>query len=75
MTFPTTPDASPASAPAPRATGTVVAFPPASARRFRREALQPGEPRGEVLLFTGIRYEHLTDAAEFSGSAPKRQRS
>jgi len=38
--------------------GTVVPF-PGSASRRSRAALRDGDPRGEILLFTGVRYERL----------------
>lgn len=78
MTPSTIPDTSPSAGSAGRehATGTVVAFPAASARRFRREAQEPNEPRSEILLFTGVRYERLPDAAAgAAGIALKRKRS
>ena len=38
--------------------GVIIAFPdPAS--RPHRPALRPDEPRGEILLFLGVRYERL----------------
>jgi hypothetical protein len=37
-------------------TGAVVPF-PGSAYRPSRPALRADEPRGEILLFTGVRYE------------------
>ena len=37
-------------------TGTVIAF-PGSVSRSSRPALRADEPRGEILLFTGVRYE------------------
>lgn len=39
-----------------RSQGTVVIFPDATSRP-QRPALPAGEPRGEILLFTGVRYE------------------
>lgn len=36
--------------------GTLLPFPASSGRPARR-ALGPEEPRGEILLFTGVRYE------------------
>ena len=35
--------------------GVVIAFPDASARPQR--PVSPNEPRGEILIFTGVRYE------------------
>ena len=41
-----------------RPPGVIIAFPdPAS--RPNRVALRADEPRGEILLFTGVRYERL----------------
>ncbi len=37
-------------------TGAVIPF-PGSAGRPSRPALRADEPRGEILLFTGVRYE------------------
>lgn len=59
-------------APAPRDTatgGAVVPFVAGTPRRFRREA--DDRPRGQILLFTGVRYERLPD----TGSVPQRRRS
>ncbi|MDJ1159049.1 hypothetical protein QNA08_12460 [Chelatococcus sp. SYSU_G07232] len=42
--------------------GVVVAFPEAAARP-RRARPAAGEPCGEILLFTGIRYERHGDEA------------
>jgi hypothetical protein len=39
-------------------TGAVIPF-PGSACRPSRPALRADEPRGEILLFTGVRYERL----------------
>lgn len=39
-----------------RSTAAVVPFPGTSDRRARA-APEAGEPRGEILLFTGVRYE------------------
>jgi hypothetical protein len=38
--------------------GVIIAFPD-RAYRPSRAAPRPGEPRGEILLFTGVRYERL----------------
>ncbi|MDV2985803.1 UNVERIFIED_CONTAM: hypothetical protein Q9R58_15945 [Methylobacteriaceae bacterium AG10] len=42
------------------ATAAIVPFVPATTRRFRREA--DDAPRGQILLFTGVRYERMPDA-------------
>jgi len=39
-----------------RSTGAVIPF-PHPANRPSRPALRSDEPRGEILLFTGVRYE------------------
>ena len=39
--------------------GTVLPFPAPVSRRSR-PALREGEPRGEILLFTGVRYERMS---------------
>jgi hypothetical protein len=39
-----------------RSPGVVIAFPD-PAERPQRPLLSPDEPRGEILLFTGVRYE------------------
>jgi hypothetical protein len=45
-----------------RRMGQMIPFPDARARPPRRP-LAIGEPRGEVLLFTGVRYERLPEPA------------
>jgi hypothetical protein len=45
-------------------TGAVIPF-PGSAGRPSRPALRADEPRGEILLFTGVRYER-----SFAGLEP-----
>ena len=42
----------------PQSAGTIITF-PKPADRPNRGAPRPGEPRGEILLFTGVRYERL----------------
>lgn len=44
--------------PAPAAHAIVIPFPGPEARRARRIP-RSGEPRGEILLFLGVRYERL----------------
>ncbi|GEP02788.1 hypothetical protein [Methylobacterium oxalidis] len=51
--------------------GNILAFPPAGARRARRETA--GEARGEILLFLGVRYERLPEPEAVP--APRRRRS
>ncbi|KQP28621.1 hypothetical protein ASF27_07095 [Methylobacterium sp. Leaf102] len=46
-----------------RPTATVVTFPRDGRRRFRRSADAAQDPRGAILLFTGIRYERMTEAS------------
>lgn len=55
-----------------RPQGNVVAFSAASPRRFRREASASDGPLGQILLFTGVRYERM---AEETDLAPQRKRS
>lgn len=59
ITCDTMPDSPPA---------TVVPFP--ARRRREREAPRAGEPRGQILLFLGVRYERLPEAEP----APRRRR-
>lgn len=54
-----------------RAPAAVVPFPKAPARRIRRE--DDDAPRGQILLFTGVRYERLPDAD--APAVPQRRRS
>lgn len=72
-TNPTTP---PKARPAPvqrdrQAAGSVIPFVAGGARRFRRDEDETG--RGQVLLFTGVRYERLPDAD--AAPVPQRRRS
>ncbi|MER2266236.1 hypothetical protein [Methylobacterium oxalidis] len=53
--------------------GNILAFPPAGARRARRETAPEGEARGEILLFLGVRYERLPEPE--AAPAPRRRRS
>lgn len=60
-------------------TGAVIPF-PGSGHRPSRPALRADEPRGEILLFTGVRYERSSDPAPASSGAtnaggPRRRRS
>lgn len=55
-----------------RPLGNVVAFSAAGPRRFRREASAADGPLGQILLFTGVRYERMPDEADL---APQRKRS
>jgi len=41
-----------------RDAGLIIAFPDPAARP-QRKALRPDEPRGQILLFMGVRYERL----------------
>lgn len=52
-------------------TGSVVPFAPVMTRRFRRE--RDDAPRGQILLFTGVRYERMPDAEALP--VPRRRRS
>ncbi len=53
------------------ATGSVIPFSAATTRRFRREA--DDASRGQILLFTGVRYERMPEADALP--APRRRRS
>ena len=52
-----------------RGSGTVVPFP---TERREREALREDEPRGEILLFLGVRYERMPEPE--APPAPRRRR-
>jgi hypothetical protein len=61
-----------------RPSGVIITFPdPAS--RPHRSALRPDEPRGEILLFTGVRYERLEPnpgpSRPFASDGRRRRRS
>lgn len=58
-----------------RPTGEIVTLPPPS-ERPRRAPLAEGEPRGEILLFTGVRYERVgpnSGSSRFSDSTRRRR--
>lgn len=61
-------------------TGRIIPFPEPSDRRIR-EPLAADEPRGAILLFTGVRYERLSEPnpepspALSHGRARRRRRS
>ncbi|KQP11305.1 hypothetical protein ASF28_09770 [Methylobacterium sp. Leaf99] len=60
-----------------RPTATVVTFPAAGRRRFRRADDAAPDPRGAILLFTGIRYERMAEPenpAEPDKRAPRLRR-
>lgn len=62
-----------------RSAGVIIAF-PKPATRPRRQALAPDEPRGEILLFTGVRYERFEpkpgpSRPAASDGRPRRRRS
>ena len=60
-----------------RATGVILAFPEPSARQTRTPPAE-GEPRGEILIFTGVRYERLgptSGPSHFSDGSRRRRRS
>ncbi len=50
---------------------TVIPFVMGAGRRFRRET--DDAPRGQILLFTGVRYERLPEVE--APPVPKRRRS
>ena len=60
-------------------TGLVIPFPDAAIRAMRTHRLGDG-PRGEILLFTGIRYERQIDrepeppASDETGNRARRRR-
>jgi len=57
--------------------GVIITF-PGPASRPNRGALQADEPRGEILLFTGVRYERLDPSPgpsrPFASDGPGRRR-
>jgi hypothetical protein len=57
-----------------RPAGVIIAFPDASARRLRAPVAE-GEPRGEILLFTGVRYERMdpVDPSHLAGGTKRRR--
>ena len=61
-----------------RSPGVVIAFPDSS-ERPQRPHLSPSEPRGEILLFTGVRYERPSPnpgpSRPMASSGPGRRRS
>ena len=60
-----------------RPPGVVIKFPDAAARPLRPH-LSADEPRGEILLFTGVRYERLgptSGPSHFSDGSRRRRRS
>jgi hypothetical protein len=60
-----------------RSPGVVIAFPDAASRPSR-PLLSAGEPRGEILLFTGVRYERPSPtpgpSRPFASDGPGRRR-
>lgn len=61
-----------------RSPSVVIAFPNV-AERPRRPHLDESEPRGEILLFTGVRYERPTPtpgpSRPYASNRPSRRRS
>lgn len=61
-----------------RSPGVVIAFPDISERPERQQP-EMGVPRGEILLFTGVRYERpapiMGPAHPFATKRPGRRRS
>jgi hypothetical protein len=56
--------------------GVIIAFPEPALRPVRA-ALREDEPRGEILLFTGVRYERLDSGPSrpvASDGQPRRRR-
>jgi hypothetical protein len=56
-----------------RSPGVVIAFPDVSERPQRQQP-SVGEPRGEILLFTGVRYERPAPTPGPSHPAVTRRR-
>ena len=58
--------------------GVIITFPD-RVDRPHRAAPRPGEPRGEILLFTGVRYERLEPSPgpsrPFASDRGRRRRS
>jgi hypothetical protein len=61
-----------------RSSGALVHFPDAASRP-QRAIPSPDEPRGEILLFTGVRYErnvaHSGPSRPFASDGPGHRRS
>lgn len=61
-----------------RSPGVVIAFPDSN-ERPQRPVLSAHEPRGEILLFTGVRYERPSPnpgpSRPFASNGPGRRRS
>lgn len=51
--------------------GTVIAWPGRSAHAARR-SLGADEPRGQILFFTGVRYERHAEAGAPTGADPSK---
>lgn len=49
--------------------GTVIAWPGPSATAAKR-GLAPNEPRGQILFFTGVRYERCEEFSGPTGANP-----
>ncbi|GEO98021.1 hypothetical protein [Methylobacterium haplocladii] len=58
----------------PRPSALVVAMPQTAGRRFRREAPSEAASHGQILLFTGVRYERMPDM-QAEPAIPQRKRS
>jgi hypothetical protein len=58
----------------PRPSALIVALPQGAARRFRREAASDAERHGQILLFTGVRYERMAEVLP-EPAIPQRKRS
>ena len=55
-----------------RSSGVIIAFPEPSANR-PRSPLGDTEPRGEILLFTGVRYERMEPRPASDGTKRRRR--
>lgn len=58
----------------PKPSALVLAMPSTAGRRFRREAPADAAPLGQILLFTGVRYERMPDV-QVEPAVPQRKRS
>ncbi len=55
-----------------RKAAQVIPFPPETARRTRRTISDAGEALGQILLYTGIRYERMVDPAPEAAASQRR---
>lgn len=57
-----------------RPQATVIPFSSDGIRRFRRDETATDAPLGQILLFTGVRYERMPEAP-VQATIPQRKRS